>query len=266
MNKPKVITFTALKGGTGKTIVTFNMAALLATEFNKNCLVLDIDPQHNMTNLLCNGSELGTENIFSNVYEDNMSLEKLVVNSHIPGLDIIPTSIKLTGSEVEIASIAGRELIIKNWLLDNEKGLSKYDYIFFDTNPTMSIININAFLASNSIVLVSDIDIDGINAVDTFLELYYPIQFRIDRSSSGNVHGLLINKVQNTTNMDKDFISFIMDPDFEYKDLLLETKLNDAVAVRETKLNRLPIERDRNKRSFKQFIGLIEELYEKEIF
>lgn len=261
MNKTKKITFTALKGGTGKTIITFNVATILAREYDKKCLIIDVDPQHNMTNLLTSEVEMGTEDIFKeDMYGRAINAKSVIQSSHIENIDVIGTSIKLTGTEVQISGAAGRELIFKNWISDNSEYLSKYDYIFFDTNPTMSVVNINSFIASDSIILVSDIDIDAINAVDTFLDLYYPIQFRLDRKSEGNVKGLLINKVQSTTNMDRDFIEYINADDFEYKDWLIETKIHDAVAIRETKVNRQPIQKQRNLRSYKEFHNVIDEL------
>ena len=93
---------------------------------------------------------------------------------------------------------------------------------FFDANPTMSIVNINAYIVCDSIVLISDIDADGIEAVATFLELYYPIQSRIDRKAVDNIKGLIINKRDDTTKLTKDFLDHVYSEKFMFSDLVLQ--------------------------------------------
>lgn len=280
MKKPKIISFTALKGGTGKTIVTLNVASLLATEYKKKVLVIDVDPQHNISNLLYRpikrkyrGITAGRlannlmhddyERTTEDIFEFNVSAMGVIKQTHIKNLDVVPTTISLTAIELQISGMAGRELILKNWMFDNQDTLSKYDYIFFDTNPTMSIINTNAFISCDSIILVSDIDIDGILAVETFVELYYPMQNRIDRQMKDNVKGLLINKVKDNTNLNKDFMAFLESDTFMFSDILLENKIHDAIAIAETKAHKNYVSFSRNERSYGEFKAIIEELKEK---
>lgn len=279
MNKPKLISITALKGGTGKSVITFNIISLLSQKYNKKVLVVDSDPQHNMSNLLFKvpkrskrgissrrgGANKQTYYTTEDIYENSLEAETLINNTHIKNLDIISTTISLTAIELQISSVAGRELILKNWISDNEKYLEKYDYIFFDCNPTMSIINVNTYICCDSIVLISDIDIDGIEAVATFLELYYPIQYRIDRKLEDNIKGLLINKVLETTKLTKDFMEYIKDDGFEFQDILLDNHIHNSVALAETKLNKEPIGKDRNKRSYEEINNVIKEMIERGI-
>lgn len=278
LNKPRVVSLTALKGGTGKTIVTFNVASLLATKYNKKVLVIDVDPQHNISNLLHRPIQrkyrgITATNRLSNdpndirttedIFQFGVSAFGAIKKSHIKNLDVIPTTISLTAIEMQISSMAGRELILKNWMFDNKEILSEYDYIFFDSNPTMSIININAFICCDSIVLVSDIDIDGILASATFLELYYPIQNRIDRQMLDNVNGLLINKVKDNNNLNREFMAYLESDSFEFQDILLHSKIHDAIAIAETKVDKMHVLRARNERSYDEFISLIEEFKER---
>lgn len=281
MTKPKIISITALKGGTGKTIITFNVATLLATKYNKKVLVIDIDPQHNMSNLLYKTikrkayrSSIARKNMNSfsdsereytteDIFEFGTSAMGTIKKSHIKNVDIIPTTISLTATELQISGLAGRELILKNWMYDNKESLSHYDYVFLDTNPTMSIVNTNAFICCHSIVLASDIDLDSILASKTFMELYYPIQNRIDRQMSDNIKGLIINKVKDSNNLTRDFIEYVESDSFEFSDILLKNKIHDAIAISETKVERQPIQSSRNERSYDEFIALIDEMLEK---
>lgn len=279
MKKPILTAITSLKGGTGKTVITFNVAALLATKLNKRVLIIDMDAQHNMSSILHklpkrvvkkNGENespneqrhYSTEDIF----EFSTSADKLIKKTHLKNLDIIPTTIGMVAIEWQVFSVHGRELILKNWLLDNADYLSVYDYIFFDCNPTMSIINVNTYISCDNIILISDIDVDGIEAVETFLELYYPIQYSIDRNLANNVKGLIVNKVLETTRLTKDFMEYIKDESFEYQDILLENQIHNGVSISETKLNKEPVSAKRDRRAYNELMKIIKELQKEGIF
>lgn len=280
----KIIAITALKGGTGKSVITFNIAALLAQKFKKKILILDLDPQHNMSNLLykttirsikstpptsrkrqdelaITNKEYTTEDIF----DHGLDATQVIHKTHISRLDIVPTTISMTAVELQLTGMAGRELVLKNWVEDNRKFLEQYDYIFFDCNPTMSIVNINAYIICDGIVLISDIDIDGIEAVGTFLELYYPIQIRIDRKAIDNIRGLIINKRDDTTKITKDFIEYVYSDKFAFDDILLKNNIHKSTAISETKVYREPIDSRRDERSYTELINIIEELTERSI-
>lgn len=281
----KTIAITALKGGTGKSVITFNIASLLSTKFKKSVLIIDIDPQHNMSNLLY---KVGVRSVRTttppkltkkpkemsltsrdytaeDIFERGLEAFQLIHKTHIQRLDIIPTTISMTAIELQLTGVAGRELVLKNWIEDNREDLEKYDYIFFDANPTMSIVNINAYIVCDSIVLISDIDADGIEAVGTFLELYYPIQSRIDRKAVDNIKGLIINKRDDTTKITKDFMEHVYSDKFMFSDLVLKNNIHESTAISETKMFREPIDKRRNERSHNELMSIIEEMTERGI-
>ena len=145
----KIITIGTLKGGTGKTSTLYNLSSLLAEQFK--ILLIDVDPQCNLS--LNAGVDVTATNLktVKNIFEGNVNAEEVIFKKPmdcIPNLDIIPSSIQLTATEINIVSQAGREQILNNFLLDNNDYLSQYDYIMIDTNPSMSIINQNSFLSS----------------------------------------------------------------------------------------------------------------------
>lgn len=273
----KIIAITALKGGTGKSVITFNIAGLLAQKFRKKILIVDIDPQHNMSNLLY---KVGTRSVRTttpktkkeelamslrdytteDIFERGTDASQVIHKTHISRLDIIPTTISMTAIELQLTGVAGRELVLKNWIEDNRKYLEQYDYIFFDANPTMSIVNINAYIICDSIVLISDIDADGIEAVGTFLELYYPIQSRIDRRAEDNIKGLIINKRDDTTKLTRDFIDHVYSDKFMFSDLVLKNNIHKSTAISETKNFREPIDKRRDERVYNELIDIIDEM------
>jgi chromosome partitioning protein len=134
----KVITIGTLKGGTGKTSTLFNLAGLLAEECR--VLVIDADPQTNLS-LNCGVDiTVGGLKTVKDIFDDGETAENLIFKSpvkELPNIDIIPASIGLTVTELQIVSQAGRENILRNFILDNKEALASYDYVLIDTNPSM---------------------------------------------------------------------------------------------------------------------------------
>lgn len=258
---PKLVSFASLKGGTGKTIITFNVAGILA-ERGARCLVIDFDPQFNTTSLLYDYAQgdLSNERMSQEIFLDDTPASELIIKSNQEGIDFIPTDISLTGVEIKVSSMIARESILKHWLRDNEEYLRDYDYIFFDTNPTMSVININTFLVADSIFLVSDIDVNSIGAVNTFMTLYYPIRERVGRELHDNIRGLVVNRVRQDNKMAKDFMDFVYGEDFPLADIRLETYIHDAVDIARTKVNQQVIGDWAVDRAVKEFNSLVDEL------
>ena len=115
----KTVAFGTLKGGTGKTAVTFNVGGILAE--NHRVLFIDIDPQANLTNNVGLDTTVqdapSVRDIFDKTGDD--SPERLITVSPIPelpNLDIIASHIRLTATELRLVSVPAREFIIQKWL------------------------------------------------------------------------------------------------------------------------------------------------------
>lgn len=256
----KIITFGALKGGVGKTITAFNVAGILA-ENQKKVLVVDADPQGNMTNNF--GVDRTAKNFRSiqEVFEDSISFDDVIIKSPIkelPHLDLIPSSIFLAKTELQIISIAGRELILQNFFEDNKKDISYYDYIILDTNPSMSIVNQNAFIVADSIVLLSDVSMNAMEGVDLFIALWYDIRKRIRKDD--NVKALIVNNLDKRIRLSYDFIDYCKDKE-GIKELLLSTVVPVNVKLKESELEAKPINlTDKKSTGYNAYLELIEEL------
>lgn len=195
----KVIAVGTLKGGTGKTTMTFNMLGVLAER--GKVLAIDMDPQCNLTNNM--GFDISDDDIYSclDIFEDKfvddkrLEPSKLVIKSPIealPNLDIIVSSIRLVATESRIGSRAGRERILLNYIEDHQDFFEQYDYIIIDTNPSMNIVNQNAFLAADSIILVTDPDNNSRIGLKLFIDLWDVI--RRDLRKEDNIHAIVLNR------------------------------------------------------------------------
>jgi chromosome partitioning protein len=143
----QTVAFANQKGGVGKTTTVVNLASYLALAGDR-VLVLDLDPQGNAT------SGLGVDrNRSESVYDaviDAVALADLTVETSVPGLALVPSSIALAGAEVELAPIEQRERRLAR-LIEPVRAL--YDYVFIDCPPSLGLLTVNALTAADATLI-----------------------------------------------------------------------------------------------------------------
>lgn len=144
----KIISFTNKKGGVGKTTTAINMAAYCA-DFGKKVLLVDIDSQGNATTGLGFSKSALKKSVYNVLIDDDIVANN-VLPTQVKLLDILPANVDLTGAEVDLVYKRNRERILKNAL---EKVRNDYDYIFIDCPPSLGLLTINAWVASDSIII-----------------------------------------------------------------------------------------------------------------
>ena len=143
----KIIAIANQKGGVGKTTTAINFSTLLAKK-GKKILLIDADPQGNAT------SGVGMEkNVDYSVYDlivNDIEPQDTIQKTEIKNLSICPSNINLAGAEVELVSMVSRETRLKDAL---NKIKDEYDYILIDCPPSLGLITLNAFTASDSVLV-----------------------------------------------------------------------------------------------------------------
>ncbi|MCL2105457.1 MAG: AAA family ATPase [Oscillospiraceae bacterium] len=238
--KPIIITIGTLKGGPGKTTEVFNLSALLAEKHP--VLAVDADPQFNLTaNMRVNVMGKGIKTI-KNVFEGGYTAEEVIYKSPIPelpNLDIIPSSIELIATELNIVNLAGREHIFNNFILDNWEYLKRYKYIIIDTNPNLGMINQNVLFSSDHVILVSSISLNSIMGAELFIALWTGIRQRLRKLD--NVAALALNNYDGRAKKDlKELLEYI-DEKEDLRDILLKTIIPTSAEIKRTETRRRPI-------------------------
>jgi len=136
------------KGGVGKTTTTVNLAAYLAT-FGKKVLLIDIDPQSNAS-IGLGVDRTQIKDCLYSVLIDNIPPAEVIIKSNISNLDVLPSTPKLAGAEVELVTIEPRETRLKQ-SLNGIKG--NYDIVVIDCPPSLSLLTVNALAAADEVII-----------------------------------------------------------------------------------------------------------------
>ncbi|MFQ5783642.1 MAG: ParA family protein [Alphaproteobacteria bacterium] len=144
----RIVAIANQKGGVGKTTTAINLGTALAA-VRRRVLLFDLDPQGNAsTGIGIAQRERGTNSY--DVLMDEADLGEAVRPTAVPGLDIVPSVVDLSGAEVELAVAERREYRLRGALAGR---LGDYDYVLIDCPPALGLLTLNALVAADSILV-----------------------------------------------------------------------------------------------------------------
>jgi len=214
----KVIAISNHKGGVGKTTSTINIGAGLNT-LGKRILLLDLDPQANLS------QSLGITSPERTIYGALRGLHGLEPISILPGLDVIPSTLDLSGAEIELSGEAGREFILKD-LLEPVRG--KYDYILIDSPPSLGLLTINAFTASDLVFIPLQAQYLALQGLAKLVEVIEKIKRRLNPGLG--IGGVFITQYDSRKVLNRDVVEAIKS---YFPKELFSTYIRDNIALAE---------------------------------
>ncbi|MRI81711.1 ParA family protein [Fundicoccus ignavus] len=190
----KMISVGNQKGGVGKTTTTVNLGAALA-QLGKKVLIIDSDSQGNATSGL--GVERGQ--VKKSLYEilvDQEPLENCILPTANENLDIVPSTISLAAAELELVNVKNREERLKEAIAPVK---DKYDYILVDCPPSLGQLSINAFTASDTILIPVQAEYYALEGLSQLLNTIRLVQRSYNREF--RIEGVLITMLDARTNL-----------------------------------------------------------------
>ena len=194
LGKVRIIAVTNQKGGVGKTTTAINLSASLA-EAGKKVLLIDADQQGNSTS----GLGLDKNNVEPTIYQiflGEATVEESRQTTCMPGLDLIPANISLTGAEIELIGAENREFILKKAL---EPILDQYDFILIDCPPSLNFITVNAMVAAHTILVPIQCEYFALEGLEQLLYTISLVKKRLNPTLE--IEGIVFTMYDARTNL-----------------------------------------------------------------
>lgn len=192
----KIIAVANQKGGVGKTTTAINLATAMAA-VGKKVLVIDMDPQGNAST----GLGIEREQRKTTMYEvilNEASLDEAIMDTKIPGLDLITSTVDLSGAEVELMEQKDRTFRLKDAM--EEAGLAeRYDFIIIDCPPSLSILTLNSLVAATSVLVPLQCEFFALEGLSLLLRTIERI--KINFNPDLEIHGILLTMFDKRNNL-----------------------------------------------------------------
>jgi chromosome partitioning protein len=198
-NLGKVISIANQKGGVGKTTTAINLSTILAKK-GKKVLLIDADPQGNGTS----GLGIDKEQQFSiyDVLIEDIEVENTLQKTQIKNLDLCPSNINLAGAEVQLVSMENREFRLKSKI---EAIKDDYDYILIDCPPSLGLVTLNAFTASNSVLIPIQCEYYALEGLGQLLNTIELVKQHMNKSLQ--IEGALLTMYDARTNLSNQVVN-----------------------------------------------------------
>ena len=225
MGRPVVIAVTNQKGGVGKTTTTVNLGACLAYA-GKKVLLIDMDAQGNATS----GVGVKKPDVVKDIYDvlvNELPIAKTILPTSRANMEIVPATLQLAGAEIELTSMMARESRLKTAL---KEITAQYDYILIDCPPSLGHLTINAFTASDAILIPVQCEYYALEGLSQLLNTVRLVQKHFNPDLE--IEGVLLTMYDMRTNLGAEVVEEVR--------RYFQEKVYDTIIPRNIRLSEAP--------------------------
>lgn len=245
----KIISLLNHKGGVGKTTSAINIGAGLV-ELEKRVLLIDLDPQANLT------LSLGIPRQKYTIYEALRGESELVPFTVREGFDVITSSLDLSGAEMELINEAGREYILRDLIAGVQ---DQYDYIIIDCPPSLGLLTLNALTSSRFVIIPLQTEFLALQGLTKIKQVIDKVMFRLNKQLE--ICGVVATMYDSRRVLNRDVVDTIHK---YFGDKVFKTYIRDNVALAEAPAQRKDIFMyNRRSNGAEDYLDLCKELLER---
>jgi chromosome partitioning protein len=221
------------KGGCGKTTTSVNLSVALA-EKGQNTLLLDLDPQGHSTIGFGYDPDVIEKTIYNALTKSQVPLSEVIISTKFEQLALAPSNVLLSGAEIELASVVGREYVLSKKLRTVE---DQYDICVIDCPPSLSLLTLNAFVSSTDVIVPVQVHYYAMEGLKQLFETANNIKEHL-HPCEVKILGLLLTFVEKTTLLSKQTEKQMRK---YFDDLVFDTVIHKSVRLAEAPSTGEPI-------------------------
>ncbi|MHC4677487.1 MAG: Ig-like domain-containing protein [Planctomycetota bacterium] len=221
----RTIVITNQKGGCGKTTTAVNLAAALA-EKGQRVLIVDLDPQAHATLGLGYEPDSLDRTIYHSLAHKQIPITKVILNTKIRGLDLVPSNVLLAKAEQELTSISRKEYILADQL---KTVSSKYDRCIIDCPPSLGLLTFNALVACTDVIVPVQVHYYALEGLKQLLETVKMVRKRF-YPCSVKIQGILLTFIEGKAALSQQVEQQMRQ---FFGNLVFETTIHNTIALAE---------------------------------
>jgi chromosome partitioning protein len=228
----KVIAMCNQKGGVGKTTSTINLGASLA-EYGRRVLLVDLDPQGALSAGLGVPHYELDHTVHNLLIEPRVSIDQVIINTRVPGLDLVPSNIDLSAAEIQLVNEVGREQSLARSLYPV---LDRYDYVLIDCQPSLGLLTVNGLACSDGVIIPTECEYFSLRGLALLTDTVEKVKDRLNPKLE--ISGILVTRFDHRTVNAREVMARVVE---RFGDLVFDTVITRTVRFPETSVAGEPI-------------------------